>query len=369
MRFNHSVKPIAGIRTILGKAPPGTENEKKPRQGWRAAVYFGRGSFFLHFGSEKRGFSTNEPLKDPSKGRKDNALEKKLRAVYVKNKEAYVQDYNRAAEAGICQNERILNVSQNPDWEKIKWMLLDPLVPSSKIERLIWLLATLILLFELFISGGTAWSALPFLVAALLMVGKDQIRALWAKRKELRLKKKYIAATEGNVEAMHAIFGMAIARIDWFQDSKMSYDILKGGKAFAIDVDLPEMDQLPSCKMRLVGKDRRIEGKNKDEKELRADYANAVCALSLRIGGTVFVLFPAVDCVDVTGYAPLPVENSTWRGGERPLISARFERSVWNEEKVKSSDAVAALSAFQHRTVFTNKGAAEPVEPFEPITA
>lgn len=371
MRFKYTIRPIAGIRTVLGNAPSKiekTEKGAKPQEPeyWRTSVCFGDGDSYLHFTNEARGFSTNVRIKGVPGGRKDFAIEKRLKKLYISDRKTYVQDYNRAADSGIHQNRRIPDLLSDPDWDSIKKLLIDPVTPPSRIGMIVWVFFALVLLVSMLVMDDYKMSAMMLFTASLLMAGKDLVKEFSAKYKEKKLMTRYLKAKEGDAVAMRAIFELALDRIDWFQDSRLSYDILESEKAIVVDVELPDLDRLPPCTMRLTGKNRSVEGKPKDEKEIWADYANASHALLLRISGVGFALFPRINRIDVTGYAPVLAENLSLESEDQALLSIRFERSVWNRENVKNADAVAAVSAFQHKRSFAPKGGLEPIEPFEP---
>lgn len=362
MRFKYTIRPIAGIRTILGPSSPKIEKDAKPLEQWRTNVCFGIGDSYLHFGSEMRGFSTNIQIKGAPGGRKDFSLENKLKKLYGSDKKAYVQDYNRAADAGIHQNRRIPEVFADPDWDNVKKLLIDPVILPSKIGTIVWAFFALVLLVAMLIMEDYKMSAMMLFTASVLMAGKDVSKAFLIKNREQKLSANYLKAKGGDIVAMRTIFELAVNRIDWFQDTRLSYDILENEKAIVVDVELPDLDRLPSCTMRLTGKNRLVEGKLKDENAIWADYANASHALLLRIAGVGFALFPKIERIDVTGYAPL--ESSSIKSMDQALLSVRFERTIWNRENAKNADAVLAVSAFQHKGSLTAKGGVEPIEPF-----
>jgi hypothetical protein len=111
------------------------------------------------------------------------------------------------------------------------------------------------------------------------------------------------------------------------------------------DVDLPEIEDLPDETVRILSTGK-LSVKSKSDRRLRDEYARAVAALALFIGGHGFAASPAVVSVRVHGYTQR-VDPATGKTGDVSVLDVTMDRSRFNELEPAAGDPLAMVKGFE----------------------
>lgn len=194
----------------------------------------------------------------------------------------------------------------------------------------------------------------------------------WEKEKEIfdaeqdRLKDMVERGIYQDLDIMRDFLNSALSEIPWPRETEISFDILADGKKLILDVDLPEIEMLPSKKASIAGRGLRLNIKDKSESEKRKDYMRHVHAIGIRIVGTVFATLPLVDIVVVSGYSQR-VNPATGAIGDEYLYSVRINKSQWekiNFHNLICVDPISCFEAFDLNRKMTQTGIFKPIEPY-----
>ena len=171
--------------------------------------------------------------------------------------------------------------------------------------------------------------------------------------------------------AMGTHFERALADIEWPRETHVSFEILDQGQAIVIDVDLPEIEDMPKATWNLPGRTYKPTVKDMPEGQRLKLYADHVQGLGFRIIGEAFALLPTVVTVTLSAYTQRP--NPATGGVQDDYVySVRVHRDAWSRihfEKLEAVDVGEALAAFELRRDALKNGKLRAVEPFARVDA
>lgn len=170
-------------------------------------------------------------------------------------------------------------------------------------------------------------------------------------------------------EAMQSFFEMNLKDICWPRETSVSVELFELGKTIYIDVDLPEIEDMPQKTASAPQRGYKLSVKNISESALRKMYASHVHGVGFRLIGEAFASLPLLDEVVLSAYSQRR-DQATGRVADEYLYSVKASRSGWSKIDflhLKSVDASEALSKFEFRRSMTKTGAFKPIDPFLPL--
>ncbi|QAX28139.1 DUF4236 domain-containing protein [Leisingera sp. NJS204] len=156
--------------------------------------------------------------------------------------------------------------------------------------------------------------------------------------------------------------------LDWPRETLTSFDLNLDKKQVWLDVDLPEIEDLPQRVATIAVSGKKLNVKNKPQKALRLEYANHIHGIALRLACFVSAVLPWADEVVVSGYSQR-MDVATGHTNDEYLLSARFTRGrleQLNFDDLTSIDPVSAVTALEHRRKMTATGVFKAIDPFSP---
>ncbi len=168
---------------------------------------------------------------------------------------------------------------------------------------------------------------------------------------------------------MESFLGARLAAIPWSRDTQVSFDVSDVGKRVLLDVDLPEIEDMPAERARPAAKGDRLIKKALSEREQRLTYMTHVHAVGFRLIGEVFAALPTVEQVAISGFSQR-TDPATGQERDDYLYSVRVSRTEWSAIDFASLgkvDPVEALGRFELRRDMTKTGIFRPVAPFEAV--
>ncbi len=202
---------------------------------------------------------------------------------------------------------------------------------------------------------------------------KQQLEA-WEKRKSMHEEKEKIKQKEfpslisQDIKLMESVLRDAINSLSWPRETIISYEIRNDGKDIWLDVDLPEIEDIPNKIATIAATRRKLNIKDKSQKQLRLEYSRHIHGIAFRLVGTTFATLPASEYVIISGYSQR-LDSSTGNINDDDLFSFRVDRegfSKINFSFLKNVDPVAAMASFDHRRKMTATGIFKPITPFDP---
>lgn len=199
----------------------------------------------------------------------------------------------------------------------------------------------------------------------------EQASAAWATDKiefdriEAAKRDLVASAVAGNVVAMEIFLENTLQEIVWPRETDMSFDILNGGTKIAIDVDLPEIEDMPNRTASVPQRGYRLSVKEINATQIQKNYMWHVHAVGFRIIGEAFAALPTVQEVMLSAYSQRP-SKATGQIGDEYLYSVCVSRAQWsaiNFNNLSHLDVVESLAQFELRREMSKTGVFRAIQP------
>jgi hypothetical protein len=202
----------------------------------------------------------------------------------------------------------------------------------------------------------------------------NQAIADWEGRKsqheanESQKKGDYSRALREDLSEMNSTLEQAVEALIWPRETLVSFAIANDGKEVWLDVDLPEVEDLPQRVASLAASGRKLNIKSKSQKQLQQEYVLHVHGIAFRLAGTVFASLPVAEKVAISGYSQR-LNKATGKICDDYFYSVIIDRkrfSQMNFEVLGNIDPMEAIGVFELRRQITSTGIFKAIEPFTP---
>lgn len=172
--------------------------------------------------------------------------------------------------------------------------------------------------------------------------------------------------------AMEQFLQESLNDISWPRETSISFEVTKTGDGtgeglkILLDVDLPEIEQMPNKTASVPQRGMKLSVKGMPATKIRQLYMDHVHGVIFRIIGEAFAALPKVQTVVVSGYSQRP-DKATGRIADEYLLSLRVNRDYWSGidfTHLALLDPVEALGRFEARRTLRKDGSLVAVEPF-----
>ncbi len=196
---------------------------------------------------------------------------------------------------------------------------------------------------------------------------------LWENKKEEfnktqnELKANFSNLIRTDIDTMSEYLEKVLQGLDWARETLVSYDINSSLNTVYIDIDLPEIEDIPQKTATIASTGKKLNIKNKTEKLLRLEYSMHIHAIALRVAAYTFATLPSIDIVLISGYSQR-VDKSTAQINDEYLYSVKFNKSTFsklNFEKIELIDPIKAFDNFENTRSLTATGIFKKIEPFK----
>jgi Protein of unknown function (DUF4236) len=174
-----------------------------------------------------------------------------------------------------------------------------------------------------------------------------------------------------DTDVMNKTLEDALNLLSWPRETVVSYQLTDEGHQVWLDVDLPEMEDLPQKLASVASTGKKLNIKDKPAKQLQQEYALHIHGIAFRLVGTVFATLPTANTAVISGFSQR-LDRSTARVNDDYLLSVRVEREHYSKIDFGSLDKVNpvdAMGAFEIRRKLTITGIFKAIDPFEPESA
>ena len=171
-----------------------------------------------------------------------------------------------------------------------------------------------------------------------------------------------------DVEAMGNFLEENLQSIFWPRETIVSTEILDKGKRVFVDVDLPELEDMPSKTASAPQRGYKLSVKEMSATQIQRLYMRHVHGIGFRIIGEAFGALPNAQEVVLSAYSQRS-DRTTGYVTDEYLYSVRIDRASWsriNFDNLQNLDVVEALAQFDLKRNMTKTGAFKPIEPFGP---
>jgi hypothetical protein len=138
--------------------------------------------------------------------------------------------------------------------------------------------------------------------------------------------------------------------------------IPEDGVLFA-DMDLPEIEHLPSVKARQLASGQ-VKEAAKSQKELKAEYARCVFGLGMFCASYFFCVTPHMEKILLSAYTQR--RNSKGDVEDTYIYSVIFDREAFEQPGYQQTDPEAFICRFKNRMNKLADGTLKRIEPFGP---
>lgn len=169
-----------------------------------------------------------------------------------------------------------------------------------------------------------------------------------------------------DVNAMEMHLEHTLQDITWPRETLVSFDVHDGGKVVYLDVDLPELEDMPNRTAVVPAREWRLAVKPMAAGQIQKLYMAHVHGIGFRIVGEVFAALPTASKVVLSAFSQR-ASKATGAITDEYLYSVQVTRDQWqsiNFKNLASIDVVESLSAFDLRRSMTKTGVFKAVEPF-----
>ena len=181
------------------------------------------------------------------------------------------------------------------------------------------------------------------------------------------LKANFSNLIRTDINTMSEYLEKVLQGLDWARETLVSYDINNSTNTVYIDIDLPEIEDIPQRTASIAATGKKLNIKNKTDKQLRLEYATHIHAIALRVAAYTFATLPSINLIIISGYSQR-VDKSTANINDEYLYSVKFNKSDFsklNFEKIELIDPIKAFDNFENIKKMTETGIFKKIEPFQ----
>lgn len=169
-----------------------------------------------------------------------------------------------------------------------------------------------------------------------------------------------------NPDTMQEFLAEALGGIDWPRETQISLEVDPMGRTVMLDVDLPEIEDMPTEQASVAARGLKLNIKPRSETQRRKEYMTHVHAIAFRMIGESFVALPTAQTVICSGYSQR-ANKATGVIADEYLFSVRVPRSEWERIdfwNLASLELPTCLGGFDLRRKMTSTGVFTPITPF-----
>lgn len=174
-----------------------------------------------------------------------------------------------------------------------------------------------------------------------------------------------------DVEAMEEVLEGALQSITWARETVVSAEVDDGGRLVLLDVDLPEIEDLPKTTASVPSRGYKMTVKEMGATKLQKLYMQHVHGIGFRIVGEVFAVLPKADEIVLSAFSQR-ANKATEVVEDEYLYSVRVKRPDWTAisfDNLQEIDVITALERFELRRDMTKTGVFRPILPLSQTAA
>lgn len=143
----------------------------------------------------------------------------------------------------------------------------------------------------------------------------------------------------------------------------IDYEYDKNNSILYIDLDLPEIEDLPKEKVNTLSSGK-ISIKEKTQKEIKQEYAICVCGISFYFTGLFFNISSKIGTIQISGYTQR-VSKKTGNIEDEYVYSIKFDRLTFEKLNLNNIDPIEAVSNFESKMSISALYDLKTIEPLK----
>lgn len=145
-------------------------------------------------------------------------------------------------------------------------------------------------------------------------------------------------------------------------DFSIDYEYTKNKSSLFIDLDLPEIEDMPTEKVNTLASGK-ISVKGKTQKEIKQEYAQCVSGIAFYFSGLFFNISSKINTIQISGYTQR-VSKKTGNIEDDYVYSIKFQRDKFETLNFDNIDPIEAFKNFEHEMNLTKTLELKTIEPF-----
>lgn len=169
-----------------------------------------------------------------------------------------------------------------------------------------------------------------------------------------------------HVDAMSRYLEMNLQDIIWPRETLVAFDITAQCNTVYIDVDLPEIEDMPNRHANVLKSGYKLSVKELSSTKIQQLYMQHVHGVGFRIIGETFSCLPRIMRVVLSAYSQR-IDRKTGHITDEYLYSVNVDRRGWSQinfNRLDKLDVVNALDQFDLLRKMTKTGTFKPIEPY-----
>lgn len=169
-----------------------------------------------------------------------------------------------------------------------------------------------------------------------------------------------------DVDFMAELFSAELELLSWPRETHVDFEIVAGGKELNLDVDLPEIEEMPTRTAVLADNEKQLKFIKLPEKGIREDYAIHVHGVILRLVGLAFMKLPALSSVVISGYSQRLNKGTGEVKGEY-ILSISANRSEFDRidlSNLRRINPIQSIELFRHIRKLSASNQFSAIEPY-----
>lgn len=141
----------------------------------------------------------------------------------------------------------------------------------------------------------------------------------------------------------------------------IDYDYSQSDHTLLIDLDLPEIEDIPNIELVQLASGN-LKEKKKTQQKLRRDYATLVFGISIFVTANLMNLTPAIHKVILSGYTQR--RDSSGNLNDDYILSIKFTRNTFEQTSFRKIDPMEFCMQFENRCNTTSTMLFKKIEPY-----
>jgi hypothetical protein len=168
-----------------------------------------------------------------------------------------------------------------------------------------------------------------------------------------------------DTDAMDSFLEGSLQEVEWPRETQVAVDIQDAGARVLLDVDLPELEDMPTKLAAVPARGMKLSMKELGVTKAQRLYAEHVHAILFRLVGEVFAALPKAQTVVASGYSQRR-DPATAQLRDDYLLSVRVKRQDWETADfahLSAIDVIEALARFDLQRDMTKSQALKSIVP------
>lgn len=157
-----------------------------------------------------------------------------------------------------------------------------------------------------------------------------------------------------DVSAMERFLEESLQDITWPRETEVDFDINDAGATVHLDVDLPELEDMPAKLAAVPSRRLKLSVKEITAAKVQKLYSEHVYSIAFRLVGEVFAALPKSQLVTFSGYSQRR-SKATGQSSNEYLISVRVQRADWQLVDFQGLGAIEATHALSRFDLIRNQ--------------